>query len=87
MNALPTHFLQFFEQKIKLIRQTCINSEPHTYQTREEELCIHDLEPATEAEIKNIIKMNPNKSCELDLIPTWLLKSFIEELPTDHCPC
>ena len=29
---------------------------------------------ATEAEIRNIIKLPPVKSCELDPLPTWLLK-------------
>ena len=29
---------------------------------------------ATEAEIWNIIKLSPVKSCELDHLPTWLLK-------------
>ena len=35
---------------------------------------------ATEAEIRNIIKLLPAKACELDLLPTWLLKECIAEL-------
>ena len=35
---------------------------------------------ATEAEIWNIIKLSPGKSCELDPLPTWLLKECIAEL-------
>ena len=35
---------------------------------------------ATEAEIWNIIKLPPVKSCELDLLPTWLLKECIADL-------
>ena len=35
---------------------------------------------ATEVEIRNIIKLSPAKSCELDLLPTWLLKECIAEL-------
>ena len=35
---------------------------------------------ATEIEIRNIIKLSPAKSCELDLLPTWLLKECIAEL-------
>ena len=35
---------------------------------------------ATEAEIRNIIKMSPVKSCELDPLHTWLLKECIAEL-------
>ena len=35
---------------------------------------------ATELEILNIIKLSPAKSCELDPLPTWLLKECIAEL-------
>ena len=35
---------------------------------------------ATEAEIWNIIKQSPVKSCELDPLPTWLLKECKAEL-------
>ena len=35
---------------------------------------------ATEAVIWNIIKLSPVKSCELDPLPTWLLKECIAEV-------
>ena len=35
---------------------------------------------AIEAEIWNIIKLSPVKSCELDPLPTWLLKECKAEL-------
>ena len=35
---------------------------------------------ATEVEIRNIIKLSPAKSCELDPSPAWLLKGCIAEL-------
>ena len=35
---------------------------------------------ATEIEIRNIIKLSPAKSCELDPLHTWLLKECIAEL-------
>ena len=35
---------------------------------------------ATEIEIRNIIKLSPAKSCELDPLPSWLLKECIAEL-------
>ena len=31
-------------------------------------------------EVKRIIQMSPNKSCEIDPMPTWLLKMCLEEL-------
>ena len=35
---------------------------------------------ATELEIRNIIKLLSAKSCDLDPLPTWLLKECIAEL-------
>ena len=35
---------------------------------------------ATELDIRNIIKLSPTNSCELDPLPTWLLKEHIVEL-------
>ena len=34
----------------------------------------------TEADIRNINKLSPVKLCELDPLPTWLLKECIAEL-------
>ena len=34
----------------------------------------------TEAEKRNIIKLSPVKSCDLDPLPTWLLNECISEL-------
>ncbi len=36
--------------------------------------------PATSKEIKEIIMNSPNKSCNLDPMPTWLLKSCVDSL-------
>ncbi len=38
------------------------------------------LTPATEEEIKSILLKSPTTSCELNPIPTWLLKVCIDEL-------
>ena len=41
---------------------------------------MHVLEEATVDEVRRVIMNSPNKSCELDPIPTWLLKTCIDEL-------
>jgi len=33
-----------------------------------------DFKPATPEEVRSVIRKVPDKSCELDPIPTWLLK-------------
>jgi hypothetical protein len=38
------------------------------------------LVPATEEEVRAIIQKFPNKSCELDPLPTWLLNECLDEL-------
>ena len=38
------------------------------------------FEPATLEEVRKIISKAPDKSCELDPIPTWLLKQCLDEL-------
>ena len=42
--------------------------------------CLEELAPAAISEIKKVIESPPTKSCRLDAIPTWLLKSCLHEL-------
>ena len=42
--------------------------------------CLVEFAPVSEEEIQKVIKSSPDKSCELDPIPTWLLKSCLREL-------
>ena len=85
-NQLAQEFSDFFVNKIENIRNG-INS--HSQQTGNVEVslsddqlvnCLDHLEPATEEEVREIIRKSPNKSCELDPLPTWLLKECLDEL-------
>ena len=80
IEKLPTHFMDFFEEKIKDIRRNFQIMSSTTYPERNDEQCLYVLDPATDAEIYSIVMKSPNKSCDLDPIPTWLLKCCIEEL-------
>ena len=42
--------------------------------------CLEDFAPVTMSETRNVIGSSPSKSCKLDPIPTWLLKSCLREL-------
>jgi hypothetical protein len=75
-----------FKNKIESIRHD-IESQSKTYQLdeyhTEQNQNVNRLayfDPATPQEVKRIIQNSPNKSCELDPIPTWLLKECIDEL-------
>ena len=89
---LAQDFSDFFINKIENIRKN-INS--HSYNigneqssnTEEEFRYNHppvsrlDLfDPATKEEVRKIIQKSPNKSCELDPLPTWLLKECLNDL-------
>ena len=75
---LPSKFQEFFETKIDKIRKnfdTVLLSNPHTNVAS-----LKVFEKATASEVRKVIMNSPNKSCEIDSIPTWLLKECIDEL-------
>ncbi len=78
---LANKFSRYFETKIDNIRADFKSDEttgatlnPLT-QTK-----FSKLRATDNVEVRNVIKLCANKTCELDPIPTWLLKSCIDEL-------
>ena len=72
---LPAEFMSHFDNKIRNIEDNLKIGVPTTAnQQLQDKQSIYVLEPATEEEIRRIIMKSPNKSCELDSIPIWLLK-------------
>ena len=92
VSALPTadsipelaeRFSTYFSDKIRLIRQdldsqNSIKSDD-SYKPDIKHI-LDEFSPATDTEISKIIKACASKSCELDPIPTWLLKLCLNEL-------
>ena len=80
--SLPNSFSTFFAKKVMDIR--CGLKLDTDQLVHEEKSPIHTplvaFSPATPDEIMDIIVKSPNKSCELDPIPTWLLKECLSEL-------
>ena len=76
---LANIFVQFFEDKIKTIREkfdvSSITTDRQAYESS-----LSAFRPATETEIHNVIMSSPTKSCQLDPIPTWLLKQCLPDL-------
>ena len=91
VQKLPTHdsvqdlseqFADYFIQKIVTIRNgLCqnINSDNQCDETDVISI-LGSLNPATNEEISKIIRSSASKSCDLDPIPTWLLKLCLSEL-------
>ena len=82
---LANRFGAFFLDKIETIRTnlTISNSDtvdPFYADTPFEGNCLTDFAPATIDEVKKILLKAPSKSCELDPLPTSLLKSCIDSL-------
>lgn len=81
---LAGRFSDYFRDKIGAIREKLDDahvpqSQPHmdscnsTYK-------LQRFEPTTEEEIKKLIRASPCKSCDLDPLPTWLVKECATEL-------
>ena len=76
---LANKFSHFFDDKISVIRNRFqLNSSAVEESFSGENL--ENIRPATDEEVKALILSYSNKSCELDPIPTWLLKICINEL-------
>jgi len=87
-DELAQDFNDFFINKVKGIRKDIsehalshANSKQSNDNNPTAETCsLTHFRPTTEEEVEKIIMQSPNKSCELDPIPTWLLKECKTEL-------
>ena len=78
--TLPTHetnfelanrFSKIFNDKIDTLR---------TSFRIDQAVKLNNLISATSDEIRDVIASCPNKSCQLDPIPTWLVKQCVDQL-------
>ena len=76
---LCNDFSKSFEDKINLIRQDLdqLSSEHPTYELFNGDP-LHDFAPTTETEVLHIISSSPLKSCDLDSLPTNILKECLD---------
>ena len=83
---LAEKFRDFFTQKICTIRSSILTSDtggPHDVCAGEPLFSgepLTSLDPVTPEEVRKILSKAPSKSCELDAVPTWLLKQCPEPL-------
>lgn len=76
---LADDFADYFHIKIDTIRGT-LRIDTSTIDEHKYLHTLSQFRPTNEDEIAFIIKQMPSKSCELDPLPTWLMKQCIEEL-------
>ena len=80
--SLANDFNRYFKDKVETIRQTFDDDLTPAY-SNDTDFCgiaFEHFEPVTEGDISLIIKSSKPKSCELDPIPTTLLKQCSTEL-------
>ena len=75
-------FADYFIQKIVIIRNGLCQNINTDNQCDETDVIyiLGSLNPATNEDISKIIRSSASKSCDLDPIPTWLLKLCLSEL-------
>ena len=82
-NALAEPFSDFFSETISKIWCEIPPSVSNAdiYTDGESQTCLlNAFEPATETEIGILLKSSPVQSCELDPIPTWLLRDCAHDI-------
>ena len=78
---LANEFSDYFVGKIENIRSSFSkhcempNDDSSVHVTR-----ISEFEPATEEEVRKILMKSPSSSCELDPLPTWLIKECANDI-------
>ena len=89
--SIPTHasikslcnsFSSHFKDKISLIRSAFTDHTSDTVNADSPQLNsqLTSFQPATTTEVRKIIMSSPNKSCDLDPLPTILLKACLDVL-------
>ncbi|VDI82656.1 Hypothetical predicted protein [Mytilus galloprovincialis] len=78
-NELPDKFADFFMNKIKTIRDSLRSFDDYKPLFKDVPL-FTSFKNLSEDEVKTIINKLQCKSCELDILPTKVLKSFLSEL-------
>ena len=82
VKSLCDHFTKYFCDKIRTIRANFSNqvNDVPSVQKPEIRTKLFNLEPASEDEVRKIIMKSASKSCDLDPIPTNILKALLDIL-------
>ena len=82
LSQLTNMFGEYFYRKIELIRNDIDNTtiDPQPVEYRRPEVKLESFTPVSDQEVHDIIMQSSNASCELDPIPTWLVKLCSNEL-------
>ena len=74
----PSDYLRFMEEKIESVRSGTAGAQPPTFEITD--CCFDSFESCAEVDMRKIIAGSPSKSCDLDPIPTFLVKDYLDTL-------
>ena len=85
MDALANQFADVFRNKTQKIRLNLQSARDDNVATLSEEIptataMMSEFEMVSEADVEKIIRNSATKSCDLDPLPTWLLKECLTSL-------
>ena len=82
VKSLCEHFAKYFCDKIRAIRANFSNQVDDVPSVQKPKIRnkLFNLEPASEDEVRKIIMKSASKSCDLDPIPTNILKALLDIL-------
>ena len=74
----PADYLRFMEDKLDSVRAATEGAPAPSFETTE--CLLSSFEFCTEEDIRKIIGASPSKSCDLDPVPTFLVKDYLDTL-------
>ena len=80
LEELPAVFSDFVVSKIKLLQDSIPDSEKPVFEHRKVDSVFSNFTPVSEDYVKKLVLSLPNKTNELDPIPTGLLKDCVDEI-------
>ncbi|KAK4311201.1 hypothetical protein Pmani_017293 [Petrolisthes manimaculis] len=79
-SKLADQFSDFFEQKVLRIRERFTESDAYVVESETNSHSLSDFEPMTEESVRELVQSMKTKSCDLDPIPTSLLKLCLDDV-------
>ena len=75
-SATADAFSKFFSQKVESMRSATENAAPPSFTPCPKPCCFDTFQPLTTEQVLFLIKRAPDKTSDLDPVPTWLVQEF-----------
>ena len=75
-SATAEAFSKFFTHKVESVRSATENAAPPSFSPCPKPCCFDTFQPLTPEQVSILIKRAPDKTSDLDPVPTWLVQEF-----------